>query len=291
MKRIRSLARLVGIVLLALGAVAGVAQAETILFVGNSFTYGALSPVWKYRPQSVTDLNGGGAGGVPALFKLFTEEAGLDYQVSHETVGGAGLGLHLREKAALIDRAWDHVVLQGYSTLDRERPGDPTAMVGAAAALARLFHERNPAVDVRLAATWSRADLTYRPGGRWYGRPITEMARDIRRGYDQARAASPYIRGVAPVGEAWNRAIETGLADPNPYDGIEPEKLDLWAYDRYHASAYGYYLEALVLFGQITGRDPRTLGPEETAAVELGFSPAQTRALQQVAHDTLAVRP
>jgi hypothetical protein len=291
MKWNRSLARLAALALLALGAAAGAARAESILFVGNSFTYGAYSPVWKYRAASVADLNGGGVGGVPALFKLFTEEAGLDYQVSLETVGGADLGLHLRDKAALIDRAWDHVVLQGYSTLDRQRPGDPAALVRDAGALARLFHARNPAVDVRLTATWSRADQTYRPGGHWYGRPIGEMARDVRRGYDQALAASPHIRAVAPVGEAWTRAIETGIADPNPYDGIEPEKLDLWAHDRYHASAYGYYLEALVLFGQITGRDPRSLGPEEIAAVELGFSPAQARALQQVAHDTLAARP
>ena len=39
------------------------AAAETILFVGNSFTYGAYSPVWKYRAETVTDLNGTGVGG------------------------------------------------------------------------------------------------------------------------------------------------------------------------------------------------------------------------------------
>src|ERR1700712_5721745 len=55
--------------------------AESVLFIGNSFTYGALSPVWKYRAASVTDLNGGGVGGVPALFKLFANEAKLDYDV------------------------------------------------------------------------------------------------------------------------------------------------------------------------------------------------------------------
>ena len=64
------------------------ARADTILFVGNSFTFGARSPVWKYRADTVADLNGTGYGGVPALFKLFTKEAGLDYAVSEETVGG-----------------------------------------------------------------------------------------------------------------------------------------------------------------------------------------------------------
>ena len=52
-------------------ATAAPASAETMLFVGNSFTFGAYSPVWHYRAGSVTDLNGGGVGGVPALFKLY----------------------------------------------------------------------------------------------------------------------------------------------------------------------------------------------------------------------------
>lgn len=66
----------------ALGALAALATAgaahaapQTILFVGNSFTFGAYSPVWRYRPDSVTDLNKEGIGGVPALFKLFTQES------------------------------------------------------------------------------------------------------------------------------------------------------------------------------------------------------------------------
>jgi hypothetical protein len=76
----------------------------------------------------------------------------------------------------------------------------------------------------------------------------------------------------------------------NPYDGIAAGKVDLWTWDGYHASAYGYYLEALVVFGAITGEDPRSLGPGETAASELGFSPEQTRTMQQIAHDELAAR-
>ena len=75
------LKKTLGVVALAGAALFGLAaapRAETILFVGNSFTYGAYSPVWKYRAGTVTDLNNEGVGGVPALFKLFTQEAGLD---------------------------------------------------------------------------------------------------------------------------------------------------------------------------------------------------------------------
>ena len=93
---------------------------------------------------------------------------------------------------------------------------------------------------------------------------------------------------MIPVGEAFTRAIQTGVADPNPYDGIEAGKLNLWTYDNYHASTYGYYLEALVIFGSVTGRDPRSLGENECSAYELGLSRAEAKALQQVAFDQLA---
>ena len=254
------------------------ARAETILFVGNSFTFGALSPVWRYRSASVTDLNHEGVGGVPALFKLFADEAGFSYKVSLETSPGKDLQWHIDNRAPVLDRAYDHVILQSYSTLDAKSPGDPASLIRTVAILAKMFHERNPNVDVRLDATWSRADLTYKPGGHWYGRPISAMEKDVRAGYDKAAAASPFIRGVVQVGDAWNRAIETGFAAPDPYQSLPFGKVNLWAYDGYHASTFGYYLEGLMIFGAVTGRDPRSLGPRETAALELaasaGHSPA-----------------
>ncbi|HEX3889048.1 MAG TPA: hypothetical protein VHW05_16275 [Phenylobacterium sp.] len=262
--------------------------AETVLFIGNSFTYGANSPVWKYRGDSVTDLNGGGVGGVPALFKLFTTEAGLDYAVSLETAPGKGLDYHLQEKLPLIDKAWDHVVMHGLSTLDAAKPGDPALLIDTVGRMAKVLHARNPKVDILITATWSRADQTYPDTGHWHGQPIEAMGRDVRKAYDAAAAASPYVRGVSPVGDAWNRAFAVGFADPNPYDGISAGKVNLWAWDSYHASAYGYYLEALVVFGRLTGKDPQALGARETAARELGISPPQASALQQIAHDEIA---
>ncbi|MDR3508913.1 MAG: hypothetical protein P4L64_13545 [Caulobacteraceae bacterium] len=229
-------------------------------------------------------------GGAPALFKLFTQEAGLTYDVSLETVGGKGLDYHLEHKTALLDRPWDHVILQSYSTLDEKKPGDPAQLIASSAAFAKMFRARNPKADIRLMATWSRADQTYQPSGHWFGKPITAMALDVRAGYDRAAAATPAIYGVLPVGQAWNRAIATGVADPNPYDGTSFGQVDLWAYDHYHASTYGYYLEALVVFGAVTGRDPASLGAGEIAAMELGLSPDQAIALQNIARDELAAR-
>ena len=90
------------------------------------------------------------------------------------------------------------------------------------------------------------------------------------------------------MGESWLRAMQSGVADANPYDGIEAGKLNLWTYDSYHASTHGYYLQALVIFGTLTGKDPRSLGDNECSAYELGMSRAEVRALQQVAFDQLA---
>lgn len=264
------------------------AAAETVLFIGNSFTFGAMSPVWKYKAETVTDLNNGGVGGVPALFKAFTQQAGLDYAVSVETVPGQGLDHHLAEKRALIDRSWDHVVMHGYSTLDRARPGDPALLVATAAEAARMLHARNAKVDIHLTATWARPDLVYPPGQPWSGKSLTAMTADLRRAYDKAAAASPHVASVIPVGEAFDRAVAKGVADGNPYDGIAPNQVNLWTYDHYHGSTYGYYLEALMVFGRLTGKDPLSLGPRETSARELGLSPDQATALQQIAHEELA---
>jgi len=266
----------------------GMANAKTILFVGNSFTQGAHSPVRAYRPDLVTDLNGTGIGGVPALFKTFAEQAGLDFTVSLETEGGKGLEFHYAAKRQLIDRAWDVVVLQGLSTLDRRNPGDPSIHVENAALLAAMFRRANPASEVDLVSTWSRADQTYLSTGHWHGRPITAMADDLAAASRLALQRSRDIKQAVPVGAAWNRAFADRVADPNPYDGTTFGQVDLWTYDQYHASAAGYYLEALVLFGKITGVDPTTLGAQEKGADALGLSPALAVALQRVAKETLA---
>jgi hypothetical protein len=261
--------------------------ARTILFVGNSYMHAAWAATWKFRPQTVTDLNGTGYGGVPAMFKAMTEQAGLNYAVSLETLGGSDLGRHRREKTALIDKAWDHVVMNGYSTIDQEDPGNPANLIRDSSALAEMWQARNPNVDVRLNATWSRADQTYLSSGHWYGQPIAAHGRDVRAAADKAAAASPALDGVIPIGDAWARAWDTGFADTNPYDGIQFGQVSLWTFDHHHGSIYGYYLEALMVFGAITGKDPRALGRQDSVAVDLGISQPQTAALQQIAYDTL----
>lgn len=262
------------------------AAAKTILFIGNSFTYGALTPaVMNYKPSTVIDLIGTGIGGVPALFEQMTKDRGLDYTVYLETQPGSNLDFHYTNRLALINKPWDVVVMHGQSNLDFGAPNNPAKISTYTGILGAVFQAQNPNVDLRLTATWSRADLTYQPpcttaSSPWCGGSILQMGIDVMKGYQVAMANNPaFVDGINPVGLAWNNAIIAGFADPNPYDGITPGQVNLWASDSYHASAFGYYLHALVDFGEITGQNPTVLG-YDTVAKDLGFTAAQATAMQ-----------
>src|ERR1051325_7974479 len=113
---------------------------------------------------------------------MFAVQAGRDFRVSLETAGGRNFDYHVKNKAAVIGRAWDFVVAQGFSTLDQNKPGDPALLVRTAKELAGLLQSKNPKVDIRLVATWSRADQTYPESGHWHGQPIEKNgARYTRR--------------------------------------------------------------------------------------------------------------
>jgi hypothetical protein len=296
-------------------ATAAPASAGTsILFIGNSFTYGALTPsVQNYKVTSVVDLNwasgtvsngvGSQIGGVPALFKQMTVDAGLSYDVSLETYPGSNLDTHYDQVArkALIDKAWDKVVMHGQSNLDFGAPNNPAKVSLYTGLLGTMFQAKNASVDVSLSATWSRADLTYASGTNtcatnpgsspWCGGPITQMALDVQAGYFVAKANNPtFVSRINPVGLAWNNALNAGFADINPYDGIDAGKVNLWASDSYHASSFGYYLHALTVFGEITGLSPTTLG-YDTVAQDLGFTSQQASAMQGFAAAAIAAVP
>lgn len=283
--------RSVAVLVAMLALTAGSAQAQrtpSVLFIGNSFTYGYGSAARFYRSDTVTDLNDEGIGGVPALFESFADQLGLDYDVYLETRSGSGFEFHLENKMAeLTSRPWDIVVFHGQSTLDLDNPGDPTKFLTTGQELVQVLHSNNPAVEIYPTATWSRADETYPEDGAWHGEPIEAMAIDVRAAYDMLASVTHGITRISPVGEAFTQAWHDGVADPDPYDGIDVDKLDLWTFDHYHASAAGYYLEALVVFGNVTGMDPRSLGRGECSGFELGFSADQVQALQQVAFEAL----
>jgi hypothetical protein len=161
----------------------------------------------------------------------------------------------------------------------------------------------NANAEVYLYQTWARPNLvnapfttvtdpvtgkvsfTTTPATSYYG-SLDAMTADLRAAYATAAAAagadnSGGVKGVAPVGDAFMRAIAMGVATPNHYapDG----RPDLWWDDGTHASKYGSYLSALTLFGTLTQLDPASLGGNEIAARDLGISQADALALQRVA--------
>ncbi len=101
------------------------------------------------------------------------------------------------------------------------------------------------------------------------------------------------ITGIVPVGQAFMRAVQKGVATRDMYgagaasDGL----IDLWFNDGTHASVHGSYLSALTLFGSLTGLDPASLGVENFDAEygALGISAADARILQLVASEQWAI--
>ncbi|GAB3844788.1 hypothetical protein GCM10028822_02440 [Hymenobacter terrigena] len=289
-----------GLAILAGGSGPALAQTR-ILFVGNSFTHGYVAPVLNYNTAAIIDENyglptssprhesddTGPWGGVPGIFKRFTDEAGLAYEVHIEAINGVDLTYHYTNALAVIGRpaGWDKVVLQELSTgpLPVNKGGNPADFFTYSTRLEQAVHAANAAAKVYLYETWARADLTYPAGQPYSGQPITAMGTDLHNAYAQAFAQNGHFEAVAPVGDAWQLAMQTGVAMPNPYNPTAGQ-LDLWT-SYFHASKWGSYLSACVLFYQIAGVDPRTLGAGETAAANLGIAPADAVALQQVAYN------
>lgn len=281
------------------------AKPVVILFVGNSFFHGAFQPVLSYNAAAITDENykptsegqrrhqyeheEGPWGGIPGIFKKLTDEAGLNYEVHLEAISGQTLKFHYDSALAVIQQPkWDKVVMHDYSTgpVPTRHGGYPVRFTEYANRLEQAIHTANPKAQVYLYETWARADQTYTPKGGYAGLPIDSMASDLHRAYYREAAQNGHIAGVAPAGDAWLRAIETGVAMRNPYQPTAG-KVNLWGQDNYHPSQWGAYLNACVLFGEITGRDPRRFGAQEQAAATLGIAPDEATALQRVAYEQL----
>jgi len=186
----------------------------------------------------------------------------------------------------------------------------------------------NAKADVYLMQTWARPDMVFPhlstvPDANYPtvpdGRPIVDtsnpafpngfpdtlyyeaeglagMTADLRTAFADKLKSNPNFAGVIPVGDAFQRAVDTGIAKGDGFytaDGVyapavPQDKINLWWDDYLHASKYGSYLSALVIFGKLTGINPASFGANEKAAADLGIGPGDAVKLQQVAWDQLA---
>ena len=184
-------------------------------------------------------------------------------------------------------------------------PANPNALSQTACNTARTIRgnpNESATTDVYLYQTWARPDMIY-PHTNTITDPVTgailpgsgaatlwepsldAMTTDLHNAYFGLAASNPDFKAVAPVGDAFLRAVQNGKATGNPYaaNALTDGLIDLWWDDNLHASKYGSYLSALTLFGTITGHDPQSLGIYDLAARDLGISQRDAYALQQIA--------
>jgi len=287
-----------------------------ILFVGDSFTHGRYTPVRNYNSANDTDENyglpssnaraestsePGPYGGIPGIFKEFTTEAGLNYDVHVEAISSTSLATHWSVASSVIgDPEWNAVVLQEISTrplppsLTGDSTSNPSNFCGSVKTIEQGVHAVAPTASVYLYETWARADEAQALGSSSYSTNLTSLFTSYHNVYYRAAVLDGNIAGVAAVGDAWQLAINNGVATANPYtsstgpflwygiNGVNNPAIT--SADEYHPSIYGAYLSALVLYGQITGHDPALLGSGEQAASALGISSTIAMQLQGIAH-------
>ncbi len=190
-----------------------------VLFIGNSYTF--------YND-------------VPAQVVALAEEARVRLDAETIAEGGANVELHFTSTGArrrLEAGGLDRVVIQDQS-------GGPLHDRARFDRFAPELGRRAIAAGAELVwyATWARAKghAAYRES--WSGGSPAMMTRAVRAAYDGIAACVGGI--VAPVGDAWQLAIDEGL----PFS--------LHDTDGHHASPHGSHLAALVLAAEIAHIDP-----------------------------------
>jgi hypothetical protein len=208
------------------------ARADDVLFIGNSFTFGATAPPVQKN------------GGVPKLFAEIATAKGREVATSAVTGGGKDWAWHLAQPAtekALGSKPWTWVVLQDFSTRPT-RLGNVEQFVHDGETFSERIAQTSPHAGIILYETWARP-----PGAFYLLSPAfgpEQMMRELHESYGRLRedlAAKNPAREerVAPVGTAFAR------------DAAEYPAINLDASDRHHATAEGYYLAALVIYETI----------------------------------------
>lgn len=210
-----------------------------VLFIGNSHTL-------------VNDL--------PSQFEQLARSGGRNVEVEMLAREGTTLEGHVAtaDTAPLIaSRDWDFVVLQEGSevvTIDLLRQQHMTPALNT---LVPMIREAG--AKPLLFSAWGFRNGIATDGLTSYER----MQAAMTAGYDQA--AGEWGLPVAPVGAAWQRAVNGSSA------------LELWAEDGVHASPAGTYLAAGVFYASIFGESPAGLD------YQAGLEPADAAALQNIA--------
>jgi hypothetical protein len=258
------------------------------------------------RQENATEY--GPYGGIPGIFAEFASEAGIPYDVHIEAISKTSLHVNYAAASEVIDQAkWNAVVLQELSSrplpykLTGDPSSDPESFCKSVQTIEEGVHAVAPNASIYLYEAWPRADLAQQLSGEpsspgfavAYQMNLQTLGNANHDAYYSAANHDGAIAGVAPAGDAWVRAWREQVANSNPF--ADNKSLPLLWYglndvnepainspDYIHPSIYGAYLDGLVLFQEITGRDMRIFGADERAARVLGIPADVSVRLQQV---------
>lgn len=184
----------------------------TVLFIGNSYTFGNQ---------------------LPDLVQEWSQEIGLDLTTEMIAKGGALLEQHAADPqtlATIAEMAPTYVVLQGQSYVPLVAPF--TFYTGVAPLAAAAHAAGSTPV---LFETWARQEGHSMYSNELAGHDPTSMQAALRDAYKKAAADNDGI--FAPVGDAWELSL---AANPD---------LVLHSGDGSHAAMTGSYLAAAVFVG------------------------------------------
>jgi hypothetical protein len=309
-----------------------------VLFVGDSFTHGRYTPVRPFnaqtpgepwQPPQVIDENYGQTGerqelepgpwgGIPGIFAELAQQMHLSYQVHLEAISATSLKKNYNAASDVIAQSsWQAVVLQELSakplprSLTNSDISDPPAFWASVQTIEQAVHVVAPKAQIFLYETWAAGDLAKDIAGETtqpdfhekYMKALDDILDTNLASYRCAAQRDGKVAGVAPAGEAWRRAWDDGLANPDPFLS-SPSSLPLLWYginavndppikkpDYHHPSLYGAYLSGLVLFVQMTGADVRKLGASDQVAAKLGIPGELASRLQREAWLAVKRRP
>ena len=245
-------------------------HADNVLFIGNSFTFGAQAPA--------VQLN----GGVPKLFEAIARAKGRDVTAWSVTSGGKDWAWHLAQPAtgkALSERPWNWVVLQDFST----RPthvGNVAGFMHDGEAFSDRIAAASPHAGIILYETWARPAVFFK-GGIFTG--PEQMMQELHTNYgnlddDLVKRDANRPARVALVGTSFARSES------------EFPAINLNAKDNHHATAEGYYLAALVIYETIF-HDSVKGAPTEFFKGAVTYPPDVAAELQEVADEVAGATP
>jgi hypothetical protein len=215
------------------------AQAQSVLFIGNSYTYGHFGV--QTQPM----------GGVPELFARIAQQDGHSPEVKMVAPGGTTMHQHFDNGAgeitAIQSKKWDYVVLQGHSLDATTSAPHPGEFLEYGQKMAAIIRQNNPATKIVLYETWAYPKAHQVFPAKFANQ--SEMLDQIAAGY---RTLGEVIKAtaIAPVGDAFFQAANC----PRHYDVYAPK-------NDHHSNDTGYMLSALVFARSIYGELPVNLNP------------------------------